>query len=68
MASSKRVGPTAPLTGLGGDGRCVALATKRPGGKGVSMAELPLMEEIARYNEVDCKVMMEIVRYLRTNH
>ena len=32
------------------------------------MTELPLMQEIIRYNEVDCKVMMEIVRYLRTNH
>ena len=28
----------------------------------------PLMTEIARYNEIDCKVMMEIVRYLRENH
>ena len=32
------------------------------------MAGLPLMDEISDYNEVDCKVMMEIVRYLRTNH
>ena len=32
------------------------------------MTGLPLMDEIARYNEVDCKVMMEIVRYLRANH
>ena len=36
--------------------------------KGVPMSQLPLMVEIARYNEVDCKVMMEIVRYLRANH
>ena len=36
--------------------------------QGISMAQLPLMGEISRYNEVDCKVMMEIVRYLRTNH
>ena len=27
-----------------------------------------LMQEIAAYNEVDCKVMMEIIRYLRTHH
>ena len=33
-----------------------------------SMADLPLMREIAKYNEIDCKVMMEIIRYLRTNH
>ena len=36
--------------------------------QGVPMSNLPLMDEIARYNEVDCKVMMEIVRYLRANH
>lgn len=36
--------------------------------KGVSMAELPLMREIVEYNEIDCKAMMEIIRYLRTNH
>ena len=35
---------------------------------GVPMGSLPLMDEIARYNEVDCKVMMDIVRYLRQNH
>ena len=34
----------------------------------VPMGSLPLMDEIARYNEVDCKVMMDIVRYLRQNH
>ena len=32
-----------------------------------SRADL-ILEEIARYNEVDCKVMMEILRYLRRNH
>ena len=32
------------------------------------MSQLPLMNEVVRYNEVDCKAMMEIVRYLRTNH
>ena len=36
--------------------------------KGMSMTELPLMREIAAYNEVDCRVMMEIIRYLRANH
>ena len=35
---------------------------------GVTMTSLSLMDEIARYNEVDCKVMMEIIRYLRANH
>lgn len=36
--------------------------------KGVSMAGLPLMREIAEYNQVDCKAMMEIIRFLRDNH
>ena len=38
------------------------------GNRGVSMLDIDLMQEIARYNEVDCKVMMEIVRYLRRDH
>ena len=56
-----------PIDGLGamvGAWRCDGEARK----KGVPMAELPLMGEIAGYNEVDCKVMMEIVGYLRSNH
>ena len=56
-----------PVDGLGamvGAWRCDEEAR----GKGVPMNELPLMVEITRYNEVDCKVMMEIVRYLRKNH
>ena len=56
-----------PIDGLGamvGAWRCDDEARKM----GVPMTNLPLMEEIARYNEVDCKVMMEIVQYLRTNH
>ena len=36
--------------------------------QGVPMSQMPLMSEVAHYNEVDCKVMMEIVRYLRANH
>ncbi len=36
--------------------------------KGVSMKRLPLMQEIAAYNEIDCKAMMDIIRYLRDNH
>ena len=34
----------------------------------VPMGQLPLMNEIAHYNEVDCKVMMKIVCYLRASH
>ena len=56
-----------PVDGLGamvGAWRCDEEAKE----KGVTMNQLPLMVEIARYNEVDCKVMMEIVRYLRAHH
>ena len=56
-----------PVDGLGamvGAWRCDEEARA----KGISMKEEQLMHEIARYNEIDCKVMMEIVRYLRTNH
>ena len=56
-----------PVDGLGamvGAWRCDEAAKK----EGRPMIELSLMEEIAEYNEVDCKVMMEIVRYLRENH
>jgi hypothetical protein len=35
---------------------------------GEPISTMPLMQEIAAYNEVDCKVMMEIVRHLRTAH
>jgi hypothetical protein len=35
---------------------------------GCAMHELDLMHEIQEYNEVDCKAMMEIMRYLRANH
>ena len=35
---------------------------------GGSMRDLALMTGIERYNEVDCKAMMELVRYLRQNH
>ncbi len=35
---------------------------------GGSMRDLEVMQGIERYNEVDCKAMMELVRYLRRNH
>ena len=56
-----------PVDGLGamvGAWRCDAEARRL----GIPMRELPLMEDIKKYNEVDCKAMMEIVRHLRTNH
>ena len=56
-----------PVDGLGamvGAWRCDAEARQLE----FSMSKLPLMNDIAGYNEVDCKAMMEIVRYLRKNH
>jgi len=40
---------------------CYASATE----SGALVAELPLMQEIRDYNEVDCRVMWEVVGYLR---
>jgi hypothetical protein len=56
-----------PLDGLGamvGAWWCADQAKE----SGSSLSDIPLMQEIARYNEVDCRVMMEIVNYLRANH
>lgn len=39
-----------------------AIEAKR---KGVTLGEIEVMGEIARYNEVDCRVMAEILDYLR---
>ncbi len=35
--------------------------------RGGSMRDLPLMEGIGKYNEVDCRAMGELVRWLRAN-
>jgi len=35
---------------------------------GVPLGSFDLMQGVIEYNEVDCKVMMEIIRYLRANH
>ena len=56
-----------PVDGQGamvGAWRCDAEARRL----GIPMGELSLMKDIAAYNEVDCKAIMEIVRYLRANH
>ena len=56
-------GPTDGLGAMVGAWSCAAEAAER----GCTLAETELMQQIARYNEVDCKVIMEIVRYLRKN-
>ena len=57
-------GPTDGLGAMVGAWSCAAEAAER----GCTLPETELMQDIARYNEVDCKVMMEIVRYLREQH
>jgi hypothetical protein len=57
-------GPTDGLGAMTGAWVCAVEAGQR----GCTLTETELMQEIARYNEVDCKVMMEIVRYLRGRH
>ena len=42
------------------------LAEARRGG--VAMGQVELMREIERYNVVDCRVMAEIIGYLREHH
>lgn len=56
-----------PVDGLGamvGALWCADQASKT----GMSLSQIDLMRGIQDYNEVDCKVMMEIVRYLRQKH
>ena len=57
-------GPTDGLGAMIGAWRCAVEAKN----KDIDLQQVPLMKEIERYNEIDCKVMMEIVRYLRNTH
>lgn len=43
-------------------------ASKDALARGISLQEIPLISEIIKYNEVDCKVVGEIMSYLRKNH
>jgi Predicted nuclease (RecB family) len=56
-----------PTDGLGAMvGAWSAAAEARRGG--VALGQVELMREIERYNEVDCRVMAEVIGYLRDNH
>ncbi len=57
-------GPTDGLGAMVGAWSCAAEAKARGG----TLSETALMPGIARYNEIDCKAMAEIVGYLRENH
>lgn len=43
-------------------------AYKEAKGRGISMRDMPLIKEVIKYNEVDCKVIAEVMTYLRTTH
>lgn len=57
---------------LCGNGTCAMLsalkASQDAKNKGISMKRVPIMKNIEKYNEIDCKVMMEIIEYLREKH
>lgn len=57
-------GPGDGLGAMVGAWRC----DEKAAAAGGSMKDFPLMRSIEEYNEVDCKVMWEIVRYLRAHH
>ncbi len=57
-------GPTDGLGAMVGAWSCATEAVER----GCALSETELMKEIMQYNEVDCKAMMEIIRYLRRHH
>lgn len=56
-----------PVDGLGamvGAWSCAEEACAR----GCRLIDVPLMQSIANYNQVDCRVIQEVVGYLRANH
>ena len=59
---------TGPADGLGAMVGAWWCQNEVAQGRAARLMDLDLMKEIRDYNEVDCKAMMEIVRYLRENH
>lgn len=57
-------GPTDGLGAMVGAWWCYEEAAR----SGVPVGGIDLMQQIVAYNEVDCRVMMEAVRYLRERH
>ena len=65
IETSWQDGPGDGLGAMVGAWSCAAEAARRS----VPLGEIELMRQISRYNEIDCKVMMEIVRLLHVrNH
>ena len=54
-----------PTDGLGA---MVAAWNAHNNRQGRKLGQMQLIQDIQKYNEVDCKVMMEIIQYLRENH
>jgi hypothetical protein len=44
------------------------LAYKETKSKTIQVTDIPIMKEIIKYNEMDCKVMGDIIYYLREHH
>jgi len=57
-------GPTDGLGAMVGAWRAWKVARE----KGIPLDEVPLMHEIQEYNEVDCKVMQEVIAFLRATY
>lgn len=56
-------GPTDGLGAMIGAFWCDAEAARH----NTAMSTIPLMAEIGRYNEIDCRAMAEVIRWLRLN-
>ena len=63
IETSWRDGPTDGLGAMAAAWSCDAEARER----GVPMGDLPLMKEVEAYNQVDCKVMVEVLEFLRSH-
>ena len=64
IETSWGVGPTDGLGAMVGAWWCAGLAAS----EGLRLTDVALMSEIAQYNEVDCRVIWEILNHLRENH
>ena len=64
LPAGRGEGPADGMGAMIGAWWCGAEAARRR----CRLIDVELMQDIRAYNEVDCKAMMEIVRYLREEH
>ena len=64
---TQNIPPHASPTTISMHPQATLFPSSEAGDKEISMQEVQLIQDISRYNEVDCKVMMELISYLR-NH